>query len=183
MREESVRKSPLITGMLGVVIATVWLVARVDGQITGGQAQAARSAAAQSRSAQSREPQAAAQAASQTAAPAPVPQGSAGGRRDPFRPLVVRGANDQLPVCTSPGKGQLVVGQVTLQGIVRGLSGQWIAVVDNNTKRAYFLYAGDALCNGTVSRITQNSLVIEERVSDQLGRERTREVVKQLAPE
>ena len=105
------------------------------------------------------------------------------GRRDPFRPLVVRGANDQLPVCTSPGKGQLVVGQVTLQGIVRGLSGEWIAVVDNNTKRAYFLYVGDALCNGTVSRITQGSVVIEERVSDQLGQARTREVVKQLAPE
>ena len=163
------RKSPLITGMLGVVIATVWVAASLQGQITGGQAVAAQSAAAR--------------AAAQTAAPAPVPQGSTSGRRDPFRPLVVRGANDQLPVCTSPGKGQLVVGQVTLQGIVRGLSGEWIAVVDNNTKRAYFLYVGDALCNGTVSRITQDSVVIEERVSDQLGRARTREVVKQLAPE
>ena len=121
--------------------------------------------------------------AARPAPPAPVPQGSAGARRDPFRPLVVRGAGDQLPVCTSPGKGQLVVGQVTVQGIVRGLSGEWIAVVDNNTNRAFFLYVGDALCNGTVSRITQDSVVIEERVSDQLGRTRTREVVKQLAPE
>ena len=177
------RKSPLITGMLGVVIATVWVAASLQGQITGGQAVAAQSAAAQTTTAQASPAQAAARAAAQTAAPAPAPQGSASGRRDPFRPLVVRGAGDQLPVCTSPGKGQLVVGQVTLQGIVRGLRGDWIAVVDNNTKRAYFLYVGDVLCNGTVSRITQDSVAIEERVSDQLGRTRTREVVKQLAPE
>lgn len=178
------RQSPLFTGMLGVVIGMAWVTASLRGQSTAGQASAARSAATPAATAQARPPQAAAPASAAAPAPtpAPAPQVSAGGRRDPFRPLVVRGANDLLPVCTAPGKGQLVVGQVTLQGIVRGLSGQWIAVVDNNTNRAYFLYVGDALCNGSVSRITADNLVIEERVSDQAGRTRTREVVKQLTP-
>jgi hypothetical protein len=166
--------------MLGVVIAIAWVAASLQGQMPGGQASAAQSLAAQATSAQPAP--AAVPAAAPAPAPAPPPQVAAGGRRDPFRPLVVRGVNDVLPVCTSPGKGQLVVGQVTLQGIVRGLTGQWMAVVDNNTNRAYFLYMGDNLCNGTVSRITADSLVIEERVTDQAGRTRTREVIKQLAP-
>jgi hypothetical protein len=167
--------------MLGVVIAMAWVAASLQGQSTGGQARAAQAAATQAAAAPAGPPQAAAPSPA-APAPAPAPQATAGGRRDPFRPLVIRGANDQLPVCTAPGKGQLVVGQVTLQGIVRGLTGQWIAVVDNNTNRAYFLYVGDALCNGTVSRITADTLVIEERVTDQAGRVRTREVVKQLSP-
>ena len=64
---------------------------------------------------------------------------------------------------------------------MRGLDGEWIAVVDNKTKRAYFLYAGDELYNGTVSRITENAVVFDERINDPTGRPRTREVVKQLA--
>ena len=175
------RISPLMTGMLGVVIATVWVAAGLQGQMTGGQSSAAESAAAQTTNAQAGSPQAAAPASAAAPAPAPAPQVSAGGRRDPFRPLIVQAVGDQLPVCSSPGKGQLIVGQVALQGVVRGLTGQWIAVVENNTNRAFFLYVGDVLCNGTVSRITADNLVIEERVTDQAGRSRTREVVKQLA--
>ena len=174
--------SPRMTGMLGMIVAIVWVAAGLQGQMTGGQASAAQSAAAQTTTAPPSAPQAAAPASPAAPVPASSPQASAGGRRDPFRPLVVQGVGDQLPVCTAPGKGQLVVGQVTLQGIVRGLSGQWIAVVDNNTNRAFFLYVGDELCNGTVSRITADNLVIEERVTDQLGRTRTREAIKQLAP-
>jgi hypothetical protein len=168
--------------MLGVISAIAWVAASLQGQMAGGQTNAAQSAA---RAAQAGEVQAAApQVAEMPSAPAPAPppQVSPGGRRDPFRPLVIQGGNDAAPVCTSPGKGQLVVAQVVLQGIVRGLDGQWMAVVDNSTNRAYFLYAGDTLCNGVVARITADSLVIEERVTDQAGRTRTREVVKQLAP-
>ena len=162
------RKSPLQTGMLGVLIATIWMAAGVGAQVTAGQARAAQPVATQA-------------SASPSSAP-PAAASSGAGRRDPFRPLVVKGKSDELPARLPPGKAGLVIGQLAVQGIVRGLGGQWIAVVDNKTKRAYFLYAGDELYNGTVSRITENNVVFEERVTDQMGRPRTREVVKPLAP-
>jgi hypothetical protein len=162
--------------MLGAAIAMLWVAGSLGAQMTGGQAQAAEAAAQSATAPSGSEPTAA------PAAAAPSAQASRAGRRDPFRALVVQGAGDQLPVCKSPGKGALIVGQVRLQGIVRGINGQWIAVVDNNTKRAFFLYVGDVLCNGTVSSITADDLVIEERITDQAGRTRSREVVKQLTP-
>ena len=36
--------------------------------------------------------------------------------------------------------------------------------------------------NGTVRRITESSVIFDERLTDPLGRPRTREVVKQLSP-
>jgi hypothetical protein len=185
MREAAVRKSPLRAGLLGIAIALIWVAASAGIQPAGAQAQA-QSAAAQA-AAQASSPAAADTSAPQAGAPAaaptaPPPPASAAGRRDPFRPLVVRGRSDELPARLPPGKAGLVIGQLTIQGIVRGLNGQWIAVVDNKTRRAYFLYAGDELYNGRVSRITENSVVFQERFMDQAGRQQTREVVKQLLP-
>lgn len=88
-----------------------------------------------------------------------------------------------MPIRLPPGKPGLVIGQLTVQGIVRGLNGEWIAVVDNKTKRAYFLHERDELFNGVVARITEESVIFEERVTDAAGRARTREVVKRLNPE
>jgi hypothetical protein len=116
----------------------------------------------------------------QAASPAAAAPAPSGARRDPFRPLVIKGKGDDIPTRLPPGKGGLVIGQLTVQGIVRSLDGKWIAVVDNKTKRAYFLYAGDELYNGTVSRITENSVVFAERVNDPTGRQQSREVVKQM---
>jgi hypothetical protein len=162
---------------------TLALAAGAAAQTTGGQTAAAQSAAARAQAAapasQAAAPQA---AASPQAAPArPAPAGAAG-RRDPFRPLVVKGQTDELPARLPPGKAGLVIGQLTVQGIVRGLNGEWIAVVDNKTKRAFFLFVGDELYNGTVSRITVDTVVFDERVMDAQGRMVTREVVKRLNP-
>jgi hypothetical protein len=94
--------------------------------------------------------------------------------------LVVEARGDELPARLPPGKAGLVIGQLTVQGIVRGVNGEWIAVVDNKTNRAYFLYVGDELYNGTVTRIAENSAVFQERFTDAAGQQRSREVVKQL---
>lgn len=155
---------------LGVLLAGSTVQAQ-----TAGQARAAQAAASQ----------AAAPAASASSSPAQTgaaarPASPTGGRRDPFRPLVVQARGDQLPARLPPGKAGLVIGQLTVQGIVRGLNGEWIAVVDNKTRRAYFLYVGDELYNGTVTRISENDVVFQERFSDAAGQQRTREVVKQL---
>lgn len=125
--------------------------------------------------------QVAVQAAPQQAAPPtalPSPAGSP--QRDPFRPIEIKRpavAVDVAPNCTQAGKQGLLLGQLRLQGIASSVEGQWIAVVDNKTGRAYFLRAKDELCNGVVTRIDQGSLVIEERTVDSFGRTRTREVV------
>ncbi|HEY7678943.1 MAG TPA: hypothetical protein VIC04_00395 [Terriglobia bacterium] len=163
------------SGWRGAVLAAamgVTLAAGGEAQMTGGQANAAQALAMQTR-----QPQAAAPAGA--VRPAQV---SAAGRRDPFRPLVVKGKGDELPARLPPGKAGLVIGQLTLQGIVRGINGEWIAVVDNKTKRAYFLYVGDELYNGVVTRITAEAVMFDERVTDAAGRPRTREVTKRLAP-
>ena len=145
------------------------------------QAQAGRQVAAQATAAR----QAPAPPAQPAAAPAPSPAASApqqaspppSGSRDPFRAIVIKRAEILPPSCKEPGKRSLIVGQLQLQGIARNVEGQWIAVVDNKTKRAYFMREKDELCNGVVTRITEDSLVLEEQSMDSFGRTRTREVV------
>ena len=164
-------RAAILAAVIGVSLA-----AGVQAQTTGGQANAAQALAAQASGAQTSAPPRAPQAAAQ------APPSGAAGRRDPFRPLVVKGKGDEVPARLPPGKAGLVIGQLVVQGIVRGLNGEWIAVVDNNTKRAYFLYVGDELYNGVVARIAADSVVFDERVIDAAGRARTREVVKRLNP-
>ncbi|MBI1955596.1 MAG: hypothetical protein HYS38_04315 [Acidobacteria bacterium] len=123
-------------------------------------------------------------AAPQTSSQPPqtqTPPASRGaGRRDPFRAIVVKKATEETPVCTSPGIRGLLIGQLQVQGVVRGINNEWIAMVDNNTNRAYFLRAKDEVCNGVVTRITEDSVVFEERVTITSGRTQTREVIKRL---
>ena len=142
------------------------------GRQVAGQAAGARQAAAPAQPAPA--------APRATSAPAQAPTPPSGSRRDPFRAIVIKKpleATLLAPNCTQPGKKSLLVGQLQLQGIARNVEGQWIAVVDNKTKRAYFLREKDELCNGVVTRITQESMVLEERTVDSFGRTRTREVV------
>ena len=85
-----------------------------------------------------------------------------------------------MPLRLPAGKPGLVIGQLTIQGIVRSIDGKWMAVVDNKTKRSYFLYERDELYNGVVTSITADSVTFEERSLDTAGRTRTREVVKRV---
>ena len=146
------------------------------------QAQAGRQVAAQAAGARQAPAPAQPAPATPSAASAPpqAPLPPAGSRRDPFRAIVIKKAAEAqilAPNCTQPGKKSLLIGQLQLQGIARSVEGQWIAVVDNKTRRAYFLRDKDELCNGVVTRITQESVVLEERTVDSFGRTRTREVV------
>ncbi len=101
-------------------------------------------------------------------------------RRDPFRAIVVKKAEAEIPAQLPPGKAGLVIGQLQVQGIARSIDGTWIAVVDNNTNRAYFLREGDKLYNGTVSAISPDHVVFMEETTDARGQKSTREVVKRL---
>ena len=80
---------------------------------------------------------------------APALAGAAG-RRDPFLSIIrsapagstVTGSN------CSVGKRCLYIPDLELKGIARDTDGQWMAVVVNNTRRAYFLRENDQVFNG-----------------------------------
>jgi hypothetical protein len=55
-----------------------------------------------------------------------------------------------------------------------------IAVVSNPLNKAYFLHENDPVYNGFVVRITPDSVVFSEQVTDKFGKKSTREVVKKV---
>jgi hypothetical protein len=57
-----------------------------------------------------------------------------------------------------------------------------LAVVANSAKKTYFLRENDQVFNGSVEKITSDSIIFREYVRDPLGRESAREVVKKLGP-
>jgi Tfp pilus assembly protein PilP len=106
----------------------------------------------------------------------------AAGRRDPFvSPL--RSANAIAPTssCTS-GKRCLSIPELVLQGTVRDISGKMMAVVSTSNRKTYTLRENDQVFNGSVEKITTDSIIFREYVRDPLGRESAREVVKKLGP-
>ena len=109
------------------------------------------------------------------------------GKRDPFKlPALLTGKGNgvmdsapggDLP----PGVRGLLISQLKLEGVVRQqVSNKMIAVVTNETKRAYFLTENESVYNGVVSKITPDAIYFKENVLDGNGRVTTREVMKRL---
>ncbi|HVP51757.1 MAG TPA: hypothetical protein VMT05_06600 [Terriglobales bacterium] len=113
-----------------------------------------------------------------------VPEPKAGiGKRDPFvSPISTASGTPALPAsnCAS-GKRCLVIDQLLLRGVVRTATGM-IAVVANSVNKAYFLRENDPVFNGSVVRITGDSVVFKENTVDRVGHQSTREVVKRVTP-
>ncbi len=99
-------------------------------------------------------------------------------KRDPFLSPIQTHSNE--PINCGSGKRCLVVGETVLQGIVKGPNGM-IAVVSNPANKAYFLRENDPVYNGFVVRITPDSVVFREQVSDKMGKKSTREIVKKVS--
>lgn len=108
------------------------------------------------------------------------------GKRDPFKlppppgnKVLGGGADSAGPL--PPGNRGLIISQLKLEGVVhQEASNKMLAVVTNDTKRAYFLTENDAVYNGVVSKITPDSVYFKENVLDQNGRVSAREVIKRL---
>jgi hypothetical protein len=111
--------------------------------------------------------------------PAPRPMG-ANGRRDPFI-SPIRTTGPIGPNC-STGKRCLSIPEMVLKGTVRDISGKMMAVVVNSTQKTYTLRENDQVFNGSVEKITTDSIIFREFVKDPLGHETAREVVKKLRP-
>ncbi len=100
------------------------------------------------------------------------------GKRDPFlSPLVAAGARN--PSNCTTGKRCLVVDQIVLKGVVQMKNGN-LALVENAGKRPYVLHENDSLFNGSVVKITGDSLILREESNDILGRPVSKEVVKKV---
>lgn len=101
-----------------------------------------------------------------------------GNRRDPFVSPIVRASAGGGPACET-GKRCLMVDQIQLKGIVKSPNG-YIAVVENAARRAYFLRENDPVFNGSVVRITGDTIVFREQIVDKLGKQSMREVIKKV---
>ena len=114
----------------------------------------------------------------QAAAPAPRKIERAG-RRDPFvNPIQSRSIGPAGSCAT--GKRCLDIEQVVLKGIVRTRDGN-MALVENASRRPYVLRENDALFNGTVEKITGDTVLFRQNVQDFLGHTSTREVIKRVS--
>ena len=100
-------------------------------------------------------------------------------RRDPFvNPLKLRQSQAQGLACGS-GVRCLVIEQITLKGVIKTQQGM-IAMIENDAKRSYNLHDNDVLFNGSVVKITEDSVIFREQVVDTMGRTSTKEVVKRV---
>ena len=106
-----------------------------------------------------------------------MPTIAAKGHRDPFVSPIVERIRDSA-TCAGSGRRCLLVGEISLHGVVRTPSG-FIAVVVNG-EHTYFLHENDPLADGAVERITKDAIILRERSSDALGRPLTREVTKKI---
>jgi len=140
---------------------------------TGGRTQAAHHASAQRRVERKLVRRS---AVNTTAATDAKPKRKAG--RDPFVSPVVERKITAGVSCSGTGRQCLVVGDITLQGVVRSPSG-YIAVVVNG-EHTYFLHEHDPLADGSVDKITRDAITLQQHSSDALGRPQVREVTKRL---
>jgi hypothetical protein len=102
------------------------------------------------------------------------------GRRDPFiSPVRLQDQKMKSNPACSTGSRCLVISQVVLKGVVKTPNGM-IAMVENGAKKAYNLHERDVVQNGSVSKITGDSVVFQENGTDPLGRPVVKEVVKRV---
>lgn len=109
------------------------------------------------------------------------------GKRDPFDvppPPMADGGQGDASGPLLPGVRGLVIGQISLKGIVRDEETKaMIAVVTNRANLAYFLHIHENVYNGVVSRITPDAIYFEQNRPDSAGRTEAREVVLRLGSE
>lgn len=113
--------------------------------------------------------------------PVPAKLLGAAGRRDPFV-SPIRNASAVTPQNCASGKRCLAIPELVLQGTVRDVTGKMLAVVSTSNRRTYTLRENDQVYNGSVEKITSDSIIFREFVRDAVGRETAKEVVKKMGP-
>ena len=99
------------------------------------------------------------------------------GRRDPFISLVGRGDDKSAPTLRPAGLAGLLIGEITVKGVVRDRNG-FTALLQAADNKTYSVRTGDKLFDGSVKSINQEKVIFSQDVSDPLSLVKQREVSK-----
>jgi Tfp pilus assembly protein PilP len=99
------------------------------------------------------------------------------GRRDPFISLLGRGQEARPTTVRPPGLSGLLIGEVTVKGVLKDRSG-FIAMLQGPDNKTYNVRVGDKLLDGTVKAIDQEKVIFSQDVTDPLSLVKQREVPK-----
>ena len=110
---------------------------------------------------------------------APVYTYEIGGRRDPFRSLLLRNPNEKVGE-RPPGLPGMGVEELELQGTIQTAQG-WVAMMRGSDNRSYLLKKGTTVFDGEVTDITGSEVTFRQNVNDPTNPKPFRDVVKALS--
>jgi Tfp pilus assembly protein PilP len=99
------------------------------------------------------------------------------GRRDPFISLLGRGEQTPSTAARPSGLSGLLIGEVTVKGVLRDRSG-FMAMLQAPDNKTYVVRVGDKLLDGSVKSISQEQVIFSQNVNDPLSLVKQREVPK-----
>jgi hypothetical protein len=102
-----------------------------------------------------------------------------GGRRDPFRSLLVRNPSEKERV-RPPGLAGVMVDELELQGTIKVKSG-WVAMMRGPDNKSHLIRKGTTLFDGEVTEVSATEVTFRQNVNDPTNPKPFREVVKALA--
>jgi type IV pilus assembly protein PilP len=105
---------------------------------------------------------------------------SPAGRRDPFTPIIIKEEKKALGGAKTPLE-RYPLNEFKLAGIVWGGLG-YHAMLEGPDGKGYFVKVGTVIGpnRGVIKKITQNSMIVEEKFKDPTGQVDKREVVIEL---
>ena len=124
-------------------------------------------------------------AAAPNSAPASAPpsQGYSydpAGRRDPFVSLLRRGTDSRATTGRPAGVPGLLIGEITVKGIVKDRSGFIAMVQGPDNKQTHIVRTGDKVLDGSVKAITSEAVVFSQDVNDPLSTVKQKEIRKTI---
>ncbi len=113
--------------------------------------------------------------------PAPVYRYNPAGRRDPFTPIIVKKEEQKVNTANRPPLERFNISELKLTGIVWGGFG-YNAMIEAPDGKGYFVRTGTVLGpnRGVIKRITQSTVVIEEKYKTFSGEVERKEIVVEL---
>jgi Tfp pilus assembly protein PilP len=102
-----------------------------------------------------------------------------GGRRDPFRSLLVRNPSEKDRV-RPPGLAGILVDELELQGTIKIKQG-WVAMMRSPDNKSHLVRRGTTLFDGEVIEVSATEVTFRQNVNDPTNPKPFREVVKALA--
>jgi type IV pilus assembly protein PilP len=102
------------------------------------------------------------------------------GRRDPFTPIIIK-EEKKAQAGTRPPLERYPINEFKLAGIVWGGLG-YHAMLEGPDGKGYFIRVGTKIGpnQGVVKKITQNSMIIEEKYKDPAGEMNRKEIIIEL---